>query len=329
MRRILYTTCLFLCCVLPAGKLFAGGNDSLPSIQLKALPESSIGAYWHNDFFFKTDYYYSNGLGVEWSSPLLKPGFIDRFTPSKREIEMSEYSLLMAQGIYTPLHTGTTRIDRTDRPYAGTLTATWKRNSYSYSTCYSSSITIGTIGKYSAGEQTQNGIHQAIDNDLALGWYAQVNTDLLINWDGNRQYRLWESEYIDFTGGYGYGIGTLQTYLAADLSVRIGHRKYVFGNSGLPYERATSNTWYYYWYSSLKLRGVLHNATLHGGLFSPAGQVHEIGYYESRQFVPELHTGLVVGYRNFSINLTATHLRPEFRTGLPHTWGGVRLRFYF
>lgn len=290
---------------------------------------SSLSAFWHNDIFFKTDYYYTNGLGIEWTSPLLRIRLLDNIAPFPGIPVYTEYKFRIAQQIYTPQHISRVNYNEGDRPYAAGLVMRWTRQQYSNTRTKAISITSGTIGVSAGGEQTQNFIHDVINNGRAMGWYAQVNNDLLINIEQRSGYRIWWNPLADLSGGFTIAAGTMETFMAGHMMLRFGRRNFQFGSSGLRNQDGAVWPWSLFFFLKAEGKILFHDATLHGGLFSQKDQHFLIDYPTTKPFQPALEAGMAVSRNNWSLILQARHNRPLFNGGLPHTWGGLTIRYHY
>lgn len=292
-------------------------------------PESSIGVFWDNDIFFKTDYYYTNGVGIEWQSELLRLKILElKRLPQKATVEM-RYRISLSQKMYTPTSISSYAIYENDRPYAGTIVLSYGKDKFTFTQKSTITLSIGSIGVPSGTEQTQKVIHQSLKNDTAVGWSNQVNTDLLLNIYYSKDYLLLNNQIFDMSGAYKFGLGTLESYASGQLKLRAGKRKFLFDNSGIIQNHLNLNSAQYYFFFSYQAQFTLHDATLHGGLFNASENVHTIGYGKTNPLIHRIETGLCLGIKKINIILKAEQISPEFSGALWHRYGTIQLNYFF
>lgn len=292
-------------------------------------PESSIGVFWDNDIFFKTDYYYTNGVGIEWQSELLRLKFLElKRLPHKSPIEM-RYRISLSQKMYTPTSISSYAIYENDRPYAGTMVLSYGKDKFTFTQKSTITLSIGSIGVPSGTEQTQKIIHQSLKNDTAVGWNNQVKTDLILNVYYSKNYHLLNKQVFDLSGAYKFALGTFETSASGQLKLRAGKRKFLFNNSGIIQNHLNLNSAQYYFFFSYLAQFTLHDATLHGGLFNVSENIHTIGYGKTNPLVHRIEAGLCLGIKRFNIILKAEQNSPEFSGALWHRYGTIQLNYFF
>ena len=111
---------------------------------------------FQNDFFFKTDYYYSNGLVLNFIFPDFRKSPISKILIPVKKESLDYYGVSIVQELYTPVHTGRQAVVLNDRPYSSILYLGHKRTSFISKTRakISNELIIGLIGRYSFGYDT-------------------------------------------------------------------------------------------------------------------------------------------------------------------------------
>ncbi len=328
MRKTITTIGIYL---LLQGCLYASPTDMAPSNQQNRFEENEdyIQLAFANDVFFKTDHYFTNGLLLELQIDWLALRISDKLPFFKGEEFERRYRYTLSQSIYTPEHYSDKRINYKDRPYAGVLSISYSEDIYSALSKHTLSFKLGTIGKHSGTEKTQNSFHTVIDNELANGWENQIYTDLVVNFHYSFSHSLASSNKMDLTIGALTNLGTLNTDFGANLELRIGKRLHRFDNSGPLKTGGKNGNWYYYITTGIAPRFVLYNATLQGGLINQSNNQHVFDFDQIEHFVLEIQTGFVVGYKSFQLAFLAHKISPEFNGGKMHTYGILQLRYTF
>ncbi|RZJ72111.1 MAG: DUF2219 family protein, partial [Flavobacterium sp.] len=152
--RTLLTFLLFLV----ASHLFGQVIDY--SSTFKNTGNKYIRIHYDNDYFTKTDIYYSQGISLELATPSLKQSPINKILVSMGGSEY-KYGLVLESFGYTPTTITSDTILTGDRPFSGNLSVT----SYLSSTnsvkrqILTSAFTIGLMGTGAGGKEIQENIH--------------------------------------------------------------------------------------------------------------------------------------------------------------------------
>ena len=314
--------------ILVAGSPSLSAKHNLQDT-LNKHTENYINLEFSNDIFFKTDYYFTHGFLLELQIERLALRLSDRLNLYTRKPVERRYNYNLQQNIYTPVNYTTDTINYHDRPYAGTLSLSYKEEIYIGNTQNTFGISIGALGKPSGAEQIQNFIHSVIHNNLSIGWDNQINTDIIINFHYTYCRRLVSSEYFDFTGSALINAGTLNTDLSGKLNFRLGKYNHRFGDSGPLKTNHRRENWQYYLYLGIIPKLVLFNATLQGGVINRSKDEHVFTYDQIENLVLGIEWGLVIGYRGFLFAFRANSITPEFEGGKPHAFASLQLKYLF
>ena len=322
-RRLAYIHIAIIFNVFCVGGI-AQDFTSMPEEYTTQKPESVFGVYWDNDIFFKTDYYYTNGTGISFQSNLLRLKFLENFWLFREKLDYSVYRIELWQKIYTPVHTDYIDIWPGARPYAGTMTMRYSKDEFSRTKKTSASLIVGSIGRPSGTAETQNLIHEAIDNSPAAGWQYQISSDFIINLEQSTDYLLLVNRWFDISGGYNFGIGSYRTFGAGKLAFRLGKRNHIFGMYGPTINTTGSNRWQYYVYCEVSSGIKLFDATMHGGLFNPQN-IYSLDYTDTAILNHRVESGVVFGFNGIQLRIAGTFISPEYSGGLSHAWGSVQI----
>ena len=174
-----------------------------------------------------TDRFYVNGLRLGWTSPTTQvPNFLADLGNTLWGGGQQRIAFDLAQQIYTPAGTGTTVPSRFDRPYAGVLLGNFSLIHDTEDTRSVLTLSLGLVGPWSGAEQLQNGFHDAIGQDHALGWNSQIQNTPAIELLHERTWRLPLGTVAgletDALPSLTIGLGDLRDYIQAGLTFRFG-----------------------------------------------------------------------------------------------------------
>ncbi|RLD84631.1 MAG: hypothetical protein DRJ10_00590 [Bacteroidetes bacterium] len=289
---------------------------------------------FQNDFFFKTDYYYSNGLVFNFIFPDFSKSPVSKILIPVKKESLDYYGISIVQELYTPIHTGTQGVVFNDRPYSSILYLGHKRTSFipATRTKISNELIIGIIGRYSFGYDTQAYFHEAINNSIPAGWNNQVANDLIINYHFAYEEEFYSNNFFELMGKANIRVGTLYDDVSAGFKMRLGY--FNPSNTGfgqVKIDRKESNglkKFQIYAYINPSIRAVFYNGTLQGGLFNQSSPF-TLNYKWVEPIVSQLNSGFVFQYSLFQLQIESTMLTPEFIGGNYHKWLSVGLRFNF
>jgi hypothetical protein len=83
-----------------------------------------------------------------------------------------------------------------------------------------------------------------------------------------------------------------------------------------------------YLYAEPQLNFIVFDATLQGGVFNDRNP-YTLDRTEISRLVFQQNAGLVIKINEFTLEYSQTVMTREFKTGLPHSWGSVRVAFGF
>ncbi len=253
-----------------------------------------------NDYFTATDYYYTQGIRLEYGRGLHVYG--------------------IGQEGYTPTSIRADQILYGDRPYAGALyliygtrAAAARGSSGRNRLQWASEILAGVMGPASLAAAEQKWIHRQTGNIPPMGWEYQIANDLLLDYRLLATRTFLSSRWLEWSVSGEGRLGTYRSRIGLQSDLHLGW---------LPDRRSRSGI-------SLHLRPaarmVGYDATLQGGVFNRSSP-YTLRAKAVARLVGEVQAGVEVKLGGFLIDFSHTYLTREFRPGRGHAWGTVRLR---
>jgi lipid A 3-O-deacylase len=189
--------------------------------------------------FIQSDRHFSNGSSIELAHPLLGNKFSTNVllgfkssTPTYQD-----YSISINQDLFTSTRTQLIQIDSGDRPYAALLYADYSRitNDFARGRKLKTSLKFGVQGPAAYGEQSQNGAHGILGNDIVRGWPNQISNGLILDYsvqfDQLLPLNTPVSEVVWISQGQ---VGTIFNYVTTGFKFKFGYfRDSFLGFSGL------------------------------------------------------------------------------------------------
>jgi hypothetical protein len=248
-----------------------------------------------NDLFTSTDYYFTQGMSLTWSDPLLRPSplalpVLDLGPGAQRTV-----SLGWRYDGFTPTETEDREIQFDDRPFA----------SYMY-------ISHRTyIGPLVGARNFQTEVHRATDGPLPRGWQNQIDHDLVAQLEGRYSHRLLRaSDALEIGLGAQLRAGTLYTDAALGPRMQLGW----LGDASGAHDAGRAYLW-----AALQGRAVGYNAMLQGGVLNDS--VHTIRSGSVRRGVATAQVGARMELETIELGFTVYWTSPEFNGGRHHAWG--------
>jgi len=198
-----------------------------------------------NDVFAGTDENFTNGFGL--TSTVHKSGGHDDFKELPdfvkgiyKNIPLVDiwddfkygrkiWQFGVRQDMYTPTDITRKDIIREDNPYAGTLTFDFKKLKLDPRERISTTIRIGSSGKWSFADKTQTFVHELLHDlgrgqKIPQGWDHQVKTEPVFNVDLEHTKRLvLRHDKLVFDNTLLVELGNIRTQLEYRTGVKIGN----------------------------------------------------------------------------------------------------------
>lgn len=318
-------------------------------------PEAGGGAYstyLDNDVFGGEDRDYTNGVRFSWISDPLdlsdlgnlaklaeilgKPGF-----GNSREVSY-HYGFSLTQLIFTPEDYRTSAQPEDQRRYAGWLGLGFSLHAQDEHVLNSLEFTLGTTGADSFAENTQDTIHGMGDIEKFNGWDEQIPNEITadVSFIQKRRMNLDSMEHGDFsmdhTIEWGARLGTFRTsshigtslrggfHLSPDFSdLRLSETAYSHQHVRTADFKPTARSTYYI--AGAVIRGIAHDATLDGPLFSG----FEAGN-EREAFVAEVFFGIGMSCHRIELSYVHTWRTAEYeeQEGISE-FGSIGIHIHF
>ena len=298
----------------------AGAQRIYTHTTFRSLPDQSYTRFhYDNDFFTKYDQYYSQGITLEVSHPVLKKNPINYLllTPFNTK---AQYGLTFNIFGFTPKSILSNTILYGDRPFDANLslqTTVTQRDALQKQSI-STSLSIGVMGAAAKGYQIQYNIHKWLNNPLPKGWQHQIKNDVILNYQLNYEKQIAAYKHNLLLNVVGEcRVGTLNNNLAAGFVVMAGsfNPRYVAINKNTRKKEI-------YFYLQNKVNTVAYDASLQGGLFNK-NSPYTIPNNDIKRITFQADAGVVVNLRKLYLSYTQSFITKEFATGSNHRWGGI------
>lgn len=287
-----------------------------------------------NDLFIlpSTDQHYTQGLHISllWPDeevPLpVRP--LSWIPPLTSREPIRKFGLEVGQDIYTPIKTGSSDLQRDDRPYAGWLYVGLIRedrvsSKQGIAMLDRYELKLGVIGPLSLARDAQNWWHDVIHGEQANGWGNQLKNEpgLLLRFD--RQWRMMDlgnddDLHLQLLPSAGIALGNVETSARLGTMMRLGfHIPDEFGPAIPP-------AFGWYTFLGLSARAVLHNEFLDGNLYQDSHHVAK------EPVVIELRGGLALEIGPNEFSYTYVYLTREFMLQEKHdAYGSLNYTYRF
>ncbi len=282
-------------------------------------PIDTMKLYNYRQFHFS----YSNDLYHSTDRYLTQLAYFKYITPWQNK-HQNEFTV--QQNVYTPSDIFGDTVQKNDRPYTSLLFASYKmtRLLTEHHLLLSGQLSIGSLGKYGLGEQTQREIHYAVNSRQALGWQYQLANAPLINTQVGLDKGLIVQNNFEYILGGQLNAGTVFNDVAVAQIIRVH-----VGNSFFPYLNTSKlKSFRFALTMRNELKLIRYNGTLQGGI----GSRHNIYTLTQKQITPLVYyqqIGLHLAYQRLGITYSESYISKEFKTGFTHKWSTVLFSYLF
>jgi lipid A 3-O-deacylase len=298
------------------------GQRTYPTSTFKMIrSDQYFRIQFENDFFAGRDYYYTQGIAIEYANPALSKFFLYHLLLKPGKDSFQTGVIVNSFG-FTPRHIKPSEIQFGDRPFAGCFTVKVFRfdiNSVKKQSL-SSAISFGVIGPAALGRELQKLIHKITGNVDPEGWRNQIRNDIILDYQVNAEKQLFTvpDKFLLNVAGEGR-IGTLNDHLSAGLNFMIGSLKNPYEGFGKEQKRYS---WYFFGQARAALIG--YDATLEGGLFNRNSPYM---FYSSdiKRTTFQVDAGIVFNFGKINLSFSESFLSREFDGALRHQWGNLSL----
>lgn len=302
--------------------------------QLLLLPLLTAGAHaadgprenWftitiENDIFVGKDNGYTNGIAVSWAHA----GFTE-FTPDNiprwlrylsEELYISTMpgkeraaSYSISQLMQTPSDITVPTLTEDEAPYAGLLV--WFGNLHAFDERVADRLSLGfgVVGPLSGAEQSQTWVHRLIGSDEPQAWANQIHNEPVFQVSAERLVRMADfpvgkTARVDVIGSGNMAIGTIESYLALGVGVRLGRgldrsfpaASFLPGRQANPLAGNIDGGWYAF--ANLQGRFVANDITIDGNTFDESHSV-PLEHWQAA-----VSTGMAYGFNRWAFLLSA------------------------
>lgn len=310
---------VFLCVFLAAFVLNASSQriENLSGFR-NAGSDHYLRLHYDNDYFTKTDRYYTQGITLEYVAPQLKRFFLSKLmvTPFAGT---ASYGMTLGIFAFTPTSIEENRILYGDRPFDANIAFQFFSIQSDADTRqrFSTAVTFGIMGRYAFGYDIQYGIHKWTGNPLPRGWKYQVRTDAILNYQANYEKELVSRKAFVLNAAAEARLGTLNDKVNAGFNLMAGRFNNTFDTRSPVHPRTE-----YYFFLQGRANAVAYDATMQGGVFNKSTP-YVISPNDLNRAVFQADAGIVFNVRKVLLSYTQSFITKEFKTGEHHRWGGV------
>lgn len=312
--------------------------------------------YFENDTFFDSDYLYTNGFKLSWTSADLEnyrdqsgvgawAHSLSANQPFAMDQEDSHFvSISLGQNIYTPEDTESSEVVKDDRPYAGLLYLSLGYSARSSKRSHAWEVILGVVGPSSYAEDTQSATHDLLDQDKPQGWDNQLDDEPVLNlyyehkWKALRTTQ-WAGVGFDLNTNFGAALGNLYIGALGGAQLRLGWRiPNDFGTSVIrpgsdtnaprdkddPRFNKPLNRFGAHVFCGVEGIYVIRDMTLDGNTFASSHSV------EKEPLVGTLSIGIGFTLHRFKIALAHVYTSKEYKTQSGNSeWGSITLSYIY
>lgn len=198
-------------------------TDSVLYIQPEYIRATTQNDYFQ--YYFQDDRYFTGGVTIEMAHPAMDGKFSNAVLLGLGRHDSRDFSLSVSQDAYTPEDTKTTEIDTNDRPYAGLLYMTFKKNTGKFwkGERLESKLFFGIMGPAANAGNSQRIMHQIFIGDDPEGWDNQLANALILDYAVQYDKLLpMPSSVVEWSTISEVHLGSLMNYLGTGLQFRIG-----------------------------------------------------------------------------------------------------------
>ncbi len=292
-------------------------------------PDHRLAYTYANDLFFGTDYYFTQGMTLDWVSPVLAHSPVNYLLPKGPAGSTRYHGLALRSDGYTPLSITDAHIRMGDRPYAAYFYVSLYRvsNQIVKKQRLTTAVEVGYIGPAAGGKFIQTKLHELTHNAVPRGWDYQIHGDAVLGYRAAYEKQLLAAgRAAALIGTAEASLSTLRTYAGAGLRLRAGRFDPYFASLGPASSRSRAGLrpWQLYAEGTLSEQLVGYDASLQGGFFNHSSP-YVLKNSQIRRAVLHSAGSLVVVHEGLSFTATAVYVGPEFAGGRPHHWGVLAL----
>ena len=280
-----------------------------------------------NDFFGGgTDQQYTNGVRLTYfdmgSSPPLMAKYMDEMVPMFDIGETTSVYYSVGQNLYTPDDISAAIPDPNDRPYAGFLYGAVGMSNLDDNHIDDLELTLGIVGPWALGEETQEVVHDTFDFVDPSGWDHQLENEpgIILSWQRRwpeAYFSEWPLLHFRASPHVGVSLGNVYTYAATGVTFQLTPKQYRWQSQPLRIRPALPGSGFFAvpedkfaWslFAGGEGRAVGQNIFLDGNTFRDSPSV------DKKHFVADLNAGVSMTYGKNQISYTLNWRSKEFDT---------------
>ena len=293
-----------------------------PDTRPQPIPGIKLDLTWDNDFWFRRDYYYTNGFSLEFNS---KDLLLYRLARPKRVTKQPKNhtaGIIINHKIFTPSAFNRPTINF-DRPFVSYLSTGYKYQTFNsiLNRRMAYTLNLGIQGRFSGGETIQNSLHEIFPGSERLPeWEYQLNSDIVFNYITRIEQGFINRENLMIVGIGEIAIGSPQTYFMPGVYARIGK----FGNYFSEYDISHDNTWHYFLFLEGTYKLKLVDTTIQGGILS---HLHPYASNKITKSISNIISGFKVSKQGVGLKFSVHYLTKEVENGRDHIYGSLSFQF--
>ena len=279
--------------------------------------------HYDNDYFTKTDEYYTQGITLDYVHPSVKRFPLTKllWKPFKTQ---PQYGVSFNLFGYTPTTILSDSILYGDRPFNANISLKTFLIQVDdiHKQQISTAFSVGVMGPAALGYDIQYNIHRWLKNPVPHGWQHQTKNDIIINYQLN-----YEKQIVSAGNNFLLNttaearLGTLNNKLSGGFNFMAGRFNKRFLPTGNEKRKAE-----YYFYSQGRINFIGYDAGMQGGLFTRKNP-YTITGGDINRVTFQADAGIIVNFKKLYLSYTQSILTKEFRTGKYHRWGGISVGF--
>jgi lipid A 3-O-deacylase len=312
--------------LLCLAQLLSPGRALLGDSLRPTSPVRRLACTYANDLFFITDYYFTQGITLDWVSPALARSPVNHLLLRGPVGSTRYHGLALRYDGFTPLHISDAVVRVGDRPYAAYLYVSAYRisNQVAQKQRFTTAFDIGFIGPAAGGKAIQTQLHEWTGATKPRGWGYQIHNDAVLGYRVAYEKQLLAAGQVaELIGTTEASLGTLYTYASVGGKLRVGRFRPYFAGLEVA-SQVGRHHWQCYGQATLEGHLVGYDATLQGGLLNRSSP-YTLAAGAVRRGVLHSTGGVVVVHNGFSFTAMATYVGAEFAGGRTHRWGTLGL----
>jgi hypothetical protein len=296
-----------------------------------------------NDLYAtSSDQNYTNGIRATYFDVGAKtPEFaflLAKYIPAFNVNKTTSVYYSLGQNLYTPEDIAARTPNPKDRPYSAFLYGTAGLTSITDNHIDDLEVTLGVVGPWALGEETQEAVHDIVNATDPSGWDHQLENEagLILSWQ-----RRWPEAYAQafgplyfrFSPYAGASLGNIYTYGAGGITAQLTPKRFKWQSDPLRVRPAMpgngffsvpDNQFSWSLFAGVEERVVARNIFLDGNSFESGPSVNK------KTFVTDANTGITLTYGRTQIAYTINWRSKEFDgQGDPSIFGALSIAYRF